>query len=128
MLVLQQKPQDALQNAQEVLSAAPNNEDALEARGDGFRLLGRPDEAKKDYEKLCELRPQNGEYWHRLGMIESIQGNSAPALTHLRKAVELKPDLVAAINDIIYLLLKAGQTDAALAELDHLSKLPHFRT
>ena len=53
-----------------------------------------------------------------------MQGDSAAALAHFRKAVELKPDFIAAINDIVYLHLKGKQFDAALAELDRLSKLP----
>jgi hypothetical protein len=51
------------------------------------------------------------------GLVEVSQGDSSSGLAHFRKAVELKPDLVAAINDILYVQTKANQFDAALAEL-----------
>jgi tetratricopeptide (TPR) repeat protein len=123
VLALRQKPQDALQEAQQVLEAMPNNEDALAARAEAFRSLGRMSEAKEDFRKLCEIRPDYPIYWHRLGLVEAAQGDTAGALEHFRKAVALKADFSAAINDILYVYLKSNKFDDALSELDRLSKL-----
>jgi tetratricopeptide (TPR) repeat protein len=122
LLALRQKPQDALQLAEEVLVAMPNNEDAIGARADALRLSGKLEESKKNWVRLCEMQPQNSGYWHRLATVEAMQGDNASALAHLRKALELKPDLAVAINDTLYLHLKAKNFDAALAELDRLAK------
>jgi tetratricopeptide (TPR) repeat protein len=122
LLSVRQRAQDALQQAQQVLAIAPNNEDALVGRADAYRIMKRFPEAKKDWMELCQMRPQNAIYWHRLGMVEALMSDNTAALTHLRKAVELQPDLIPAINDILYLQLITKQFDAALSELDHLAK------
>ncbi|MGD0310075.1 MAG: tetratricopeptide repeat protein [Acidobacteriota bacterium] len=122
VLALRRRTQDALQQAEEVLTAMPANEDALVARGDAMRLEGKPAEAKRDYLKLTELKPQNALYWHQLGALEASQGDESAGLAHLRKAVELNPGLTVAINDILYLFTKSKKYDAALAELDRLAK------
>lgn len=122
VLALRLRSRDAFQQAEEVLTAMPANEDALIARADAMRLEGKPAEAKKDYLKLTELKPQNALYWHWLGALEASMGDESAGLAHIRKAVELKPDLTVAINDILYLFAKSKKYDAALAELDRLAK------
>lgn len=122
ILALQQKPKEALAQAQEVLATMPNNEDAIVARGDAFARLGKLQDSKKEFQKLLELRPNYPYYYQRLGAVEAELGETAPALLHLRKAVELKPDLMVAVKDMLLLLLKGKQHDAALAELDKLSR------
>jgi tetratricopeptide (TPR) repeat protein len=122
LLAIRQRPQEALQLAQEVLTQAPNTEDAIAARADALRILSKFDESKRDWLRLIELKPQNALYWYRLGMVEALQSDPASALTRFRKAIELQPGLVAAIGDIVYLQLQAKQFDAALSELDRLAK------
>jgi len=121
LYVLRQRPQDALQVAAEVLATAPDNEDAIAARGEAMRSLGRLEEARKDFLALCEKHPENPFFWHRLGVVEGQQQATSAALTHLRKALELKPDFVPAIADILFLQMKTKQYDAALAEIDRWS-------
>jgi tetratricopeptide (TPR) repeat protein len=122
VLALRSRPQDAVQQAQEVLAVSPNNENALMARAEAFRLLGKLDESKKGFMSLTQAYPQNAVYWHRLGIVEVVKGESAAALQHFRKALEIQPTYVTAANDILYVLLQAKKTDAALAEIDHWSK------
>lgn len=122
LLMAQQKPQEALAEAQKVLETMPGNEDALAARAEAFRASGRLEESKKDWTRLCELQPQNHLYWHRLGIVEVMQSNNDAALAHFRKALELSPSFTAAINDLIYLHLTQKRFDAALSELDSLAK------
>ncbi|MBZ5499130.1 MAG: tetratricopeptide repeat protein [Acidobacteriia bacterium] len=123
LLALRQKPQDALQQADQVLAALPNNEDAIAGRADALRSLGRLDDAKKEYLRLCDMQPQNPLYWHGLGTVEALKGDYTSSLSHFRKAIEVKPDLIMAINDAIYLHLRTKQYDAAMAELDRAAKL-----
>ena len=122
VLAYRQKPQDALQLAQQVLEAMPNNQDALMASGDAFAALGKFNEAKTQWLKLCGLQPENPNYWRRLGLVEVAQKDFTGAMNHFRKALELKPDFTLAINDLLYLYTKDKKYDAALAELERLSK------
>ena len=123
LLAVRQRPQEALQQSQEVLAVFPNSEDALGARGDAFRMLGRLEDSRKDWLRLCEMQPRNPLYWYRLGYVEVMQGNGSAALRDLRRALEIHPAYTAAINDILYLLLKDKKYDAAFAELDRLAML-----
>jgi tetratricopeptide (TPR) repeat protein len=122
LLSVRQRPQDALQQAQEVLAQSPNNEDALVGRANAFSMLGKLQESKRDWMELCQMRPQNPIYLHRLGVVEVLLSDPASALVHFHKALEIQPDLIPAINDILYLYLKNKQYDAAFAELDRLAK------
>ena len=122
LLALKQRPQDALHEALEVLEQAPNNEDAIAAKADALRLSRRFDESKKEWLRLVELKPQNALYWYRLGTVEAAQLETVSALTHFRRALELQPALIAAINDIIYLQIQTGKFEEALSELDRLAK------
>jgi tetratricopeptide (TPR) repeat protein len=76
----------------------------------------------KDWTRLCEMQPANAMYRHRLGVVEIMQGKNAAAMADFRKALELKPDMKEAINDLLFVHLQAKQYDAALAELDRLAK------
>ena len=122
LLAVRQRPKEALQQAQEVLAELPNNEDALGARAEAFRISGRLEESRKDWIRLTELQPRSSDYAHRLGIVEVMLGHKAAALSSFRKALELRPDFSAAINDIVYLLLRDEQSDAALGELDRIGK------
>jgi tetratricopeptide (TPR) repeat protein len=123
MLAIRQKPEEALRMAQEVLARVPDSEDALAGRADALRLLGRLDESRRDWIRLSEMRPQNGLYWQRLGLVEATQGNAGSAMTNLRKAVELQPGMTDAIGVLLQLHLREKKYDAALSELDRLEKL-----
>jgi tetratricopeptide (TPR) repeat protein len=122
LLALRQRPQDALQQAQEVLAVYPENEDAIGARAEALRLSGRLEESRRDWLKLCEMQPGNSDYWRRLGIVELMIGDKSKSLAAFRKALDLRRDFSAAINDILYLHIRDKQFDAALAELDRLAQ------
>lgn len=122
VLALRQQTKDALQLAEDVLGAMPNNPDAIAARGQALHSLGKLAEAKKDFQRLCELQPNNPVNWHRLGLVEVEQGDSTSGMTHFLKALDLKPDLLPAINDLLFSYIQAKRFDEALAELEKLSK------
>src|SRR5262249_48250143 len=86
--------------------------------------LGKLEDSRKEFLKLCELRPEYPFYWHRLAASETAKAETSAAQVHLRKAIELKPDFLAAITDLLAIQLKAKQFDAALGELDRFSKIP----
>jgi tetratricopeptide (TPR) repeat protein len=104
------------------LAVMPNNEDAIGARAKANLDMKNIEEAKKDWQKLCEMQPNNPSYWYGLAMVDAIKGDTASALTHFRKVLDLKPDFIAAVKDILFLYVKDKKLDAALAELDRLSQ------
>jgi tetratricopeptide (TPR) repeat protein len=122
LLAIRNHPQEALQQADGVLAVMPNNEDAVFARADALRLLGRLGESKAAWTKLNLLKPDNFLYWYRMGGVEASAGNKPLALANFRKALELNPGNLNILNDILYLHIRDKQFDAALAELDRLSK------
>jgi Tfp pilus assembly protein PilF len=122
LLTLRQRPQEALNQAQEVLSVMPNNEDALGARAEAFRISGKLADSRKDWIRLCEIQPKSPDYPYRLGVVEALIGNKTAAIAAYRKALELRPDFSAAINDILYLQIQDKKFEAAFVELDRLSK------
>lgn len=124
LLAIRQRPQDAMQQAQDVLAVMPNNEDAIGARAEAFRLMRKYDESKKDYLKLCEIQPLNAEYWHRLGSVEYLLGDSKSALAHFNKTIEISPNFIPAVNDLVLVHLNAKQFDTAIAELNRIAKMP----
>jgi Flp pilus assembly protein TadD len=113
LLALQQKPEDALREAAAVLASMPNNEDAMVARGDALLQVGNHEEAVRQFRQLTALRPKYSYYWHRLGVVEAVRGDSVNAVVHLRKAIELKPDLGTAVNDLVRFQSQLKQFDAA---------------
>lgn len=122
LLAMRNRPQEALKMADEVLTVMPNNEDAIGARAEALRASGKWAESKEEWLRLCQMQPQNAQYWHRLGTVETMQAEYASAMNRFRKAVEIDPRFVMAINDILYLHLRDRKFDAALAELDSLEQ------
>ena len=52
---------------------------------------GRTDEAKKAYEEIIQLVPQQADAHHRLAVLLSRQGECEAAEVHYRRAVQLEP-------------------------------------
>ena len=75
-----------------------------------------------------EREPTNASLWSRLGEIESVMGNTEPALTHVRKAMELEPESIdAAIGPsyrvaLAFVYAWTGDKDQAIAEYARLLK------
>lgn len=122
LLVTRQNPKEALEQARNVLEQMPANEDALWAQAEALRLLGRLEESRSDWLRLCEIDPGNHIYRYHLGMVDAMKNDFNSALENFRKAVALEPDFVRAIRDIVYIHLQGNQYDAALAELDRLAR------
>jgi tetratricopeptide (TPR) repeat protein len=122
VLAMRGKSEDAMQEAETILQSQPGNEDALAARAQALQALGRTKDAKESWQKLCDLQPKTAAYWYRLGAVEAAGNDSAAATTHFRKALGLQPNLIPAINDLVFMYLKANRYEAALAELDSLAK------
>lgn len=61
-------------------------------RGLAFKLLGKLDEAQRDYSKAIELDPSFGPAFANRGNVLLLRNDLAGALADYRKALELDPD------------------------------------
>jgi len=116
------KPEDAIREAELILQTQPGNEDALAAHAEALRSLGKFDQSEAEFLKLCELRPRNPLYLHRLGWVKVARRDTAGAIVLFRKALELQADFAPALNDLLYLHTQAKRFDLALQEIDRLAK------
>ena len=74
----------------------------------------KPALARERLLRLLAIYEIDAEAHHLLAGIEYEAGNVAAALPHFKRAVELDPANVDALNDLAYVLLLSGHTDEAL--------------
>lgn len=67
--------------------------------------------------------PQSHEAWQLKGDILHAQGHPAESLAAYRKALEIKPDLLAAHSSLISRTLETGDIDAAGKQLEAMKKV-----
>jgi tetratricopeptide (TPR) repeat protein len=79
----------AVRAATALLPAYPAAQRAL---GEYLLRLGRPGEAAIAAMRATELKPDSGEYWHFLGIVERRNGDLAAAAAAQERALELAPD------------------------------------
>ncbi len=86
--------------------------------------------AAADVDGILAKAPASAEAWYLKGMILLAQNHSNVALTSLRKAVEAKPDYLAAHDSIITLLMRQGNSAEATKQLEAMKQVApkHPRT
>lgn len=122
VLALRREAQDALVQAEAVLRRAPDNVEALSARAEAYMVQRRIEESRNQFLSLHERQPENPYFIHRLGTLSALQQDREGALRYFRMALDLEPNLVEAVNDLVVVHLQAGDHDAALAEVDRVSE------
>jgi len=108
----------ALEQAQEILHAAPGHPMAQLVQGMAQRAMGQPALAVATLGPLVEQQPKAVSAWYELGMAQFQIGQNDGALASLRRAVELKPDHAdawRAIGDICTMAEDVAGADAAFA-------------
>lgn len=69
--------------------------------------------AKSLYEELLQIRPNDAETLHRLGIVEIRLGDAETGLDHLRRAEAAAPDNVGILNDLGFACLTTGRPEVA---------------
>lgn len=69
--------------------------------------------ARQLYEELIVADPKNGDYHHRLGVVQCREGKFDKGLESLRTADSLKPDQPEILNDLGYATMMVGKFDLA---------------
>ncbi|MCL2886416.1 MAG: PEP-CTERM system TPR-repeat protein PrsT [Betaproteobacteria bacterium] len=105
----------ALATAQEAVAAIPDNPELLDALGRCQQLAGDSNQAIITYGKMASLQPASPLADMRLADLHMAAKNRPEAAKHLKKALEIKPDLVEAQRVQIFMALGEKQSGEALA-------------
>lgn len=79
-----------------------------------LRTSGRSAEAKKIYEEILRIWPNEGRAMSGLGYCLTLLGQRERGLEQARRAVELEPDGVIAIMELALMLLNSGEIEESL--------------
>ncbi len=91
VLVLSDKPQDAVKQYESILARTPDYVEALSALGEAFRFLRRFDDAAHCFEKALKIKP-SADILGKIGSLLYNAGHPAPALPYFDRALELAPN------------------------------------
>lgn len=97
----------AVAAAQEAMTALPDNIEILDALARAQQAAGDNNQALATYGKIVALMPGSPQPYLRMADINAAAKNKDAAIQDLRKALELKPDLLAAQRGLILLYLDA---------------------
>jgi tetratricopeptide (TPR) repeat protein len=90
--MLGQRPDLALEQADEILRVIPGHPQAVLIAGAAMRRLGRLDHARKMLEDLAAKEPKSPATALELGRTAAALGDSKTALAELRRALKLRPE------------------------------------
>lgn len=113
---LQQKDnKKALTAANDAVAAFPEKPEVLDALGRVQQITGDLNQALSTYGKLAGLQPLSPMPLLRLAEIHVANKAKDEASKSLKKALEIKPDLIEAQRGLILLALDAKRTNEAIA-------------
>jgi len=100
--------------AQNAVAAMPGSPELLDALGRTQQASGEYNQAIASYNKLAGLQPLLPQPHLRLAEVHIAEKNKDAAVTSLRKALELKPDLLEAQRALVMLDLEGKNFQGAL--------------
>ena len=105
----------ALVTAQEAVAAIPTSPELLEALGRVQWLSGDLNQAQASFNKLAAMQPNSPAPHLRLADLHVAGKDSGAAIQSLKRALAIKPDMVAVQRNVVMLELAAGRVAEALA-------------
>jgi tetratricopeptide (TPR) repeat protein len=111
--LLERNPADALQEARKVQAVFADHPLAALVSGIALRLLNDPAAAVATLEALTRAQPNSGVGHYEYGRALAAVGRGEAAVSALRRAVELSPDLPGAWRALADHLTAMGDTEAA---------------
>jgi putative PEP-CTERM system TPR-repeat lipoprotein len=99
----------ALEVAQQVQTAHPDNPELLDMLGTMQFNAGAKEQALATYNKLAALQPKSPTAFFSLAMAQAANANYEAAAVTLRKALALKPDFIDAQKQLVGLELRTGR-------------------
>jgi len=114
--------ESALTNAKALLEAGSAPTQAAVVYGGAQRALGRVEKARKLFEKLAEVLPENAIVHEQLGLSYYLDKNFESALENFKKALKEDPGYTKALSLAVASLMAQGKTDAAASFVqDHIA-------
>jgi predicted Zn-dependent protease len=113
--LLGRAPQQALKAAQAALELVADHPVALLVQGIALRMLHEPAAAAVVLQKLIQLQPNAGLAHYEYGRALAAQGQGEAAVSSLRRALELNPEIPGAWRLLADHLTAMGDTDSANA-------------
>jgi putative PEP-CTERM system TPR-repeat lipoprotein len=110
----QQDFKAAVSAAQDGVVALPDSLELLDALGRTQQATGEPNQAIASYTKLAAMQPLSVIPQMRLAEVHLAGKNTEAALASLRRALEIKPDLLEAQRALIALALDRKKPEDAL--------------
>jgi choline-sulfatase len=90
-LMAARRPEDAVAQLKTAALKDPGSAEAHFQLGNGYRALGRNDEAYREYGQALKLAPRDTRVLHGMAMLEMKQNRLPLAAEHLKQAVEIQP-------------------------------------
>ncbi len=112
----------ALSAAQDATAALPTNLDVMDALGRAQMASGDAKQALATLRKLATAQPNNPLHQVRLADANVLNKDPAEAQRNLKKALEIKPDLVAAKRGLVMLAMMDKRPQDALTMSRELQK------
>ncbi|MES2878604.1 MAG: XrtA/PEP-CTERM system TPR-repeat protein PrsT [Pseudomonadota bacterium] len=112
----------ASSTAQNAVAALPNSPEVLEALGRTQQLAGEYNQAIATYNKLAVMQPMSPQPYLGMANAQNADKNKDAAYSSLRKALEIKPDLLEAQRALIAFDLEEKRFPQALAIARNVQK------
>lgn len=119
--------EDARQDYQQAVSAAPYLPQGYLGVGKTYRYQKNLAEAEKWFRKAAQMAPEHYASYYYLGIVIREQGRPQEALTYLQKALDILPNNAYIHYQMALTLRDLGRTEEAIAALQeaiHLSSTP----
>lgn len=117
------QPMSEIDRLNAILSANPENFDALSSLGDEYFESGRYQEAIQIYDKAIAVNPMCADCLNDKGLAMYYTGNPEGALASFDKATQVAPDYVNAWLSKGYVLVVEKRYEEALAPLNKVKQL-----
>lgn len=104
----------AIAVAQEAIAAIPESPEVFDALGKAQEASGDLNQALVTYGKLAAIQPSLTQPYMRMAEINTVSKNPSAAAQNLRKALEIKPDLISAQRGLAMLEARANRPKEAM--------------
>jgi len=104
---------EAVPLLEKYLQKVPNDPRAWVGLGIGYEDLKRFDDAQKAFENALKADPKFADAEYQIGVLLSLNGNSASATQHFEHAVEINPNHAPSLERLGNFYLETGQFDKA---------------